>query len=88
MLRWLVATLVAWVKYVWSLMSTTVKMSRGTKVTVHGLLAEGGFSFVYYASAGAHKFALKKMICQTPEQVSRYRSEVTRAMLSVRMCNS
>ena len=34
------------------------------------LLAEGGFSYVYLGWAGDRKFAIKKILCQTPEQVS------------------
>ena len=40
------------------------------------LLAEGGFSFVYLVEAGTDKFALKKVLCQLPEQSDAARWEI------------
>jgi hypothetical protein len=58
------------VKQLWaSVTSKTIAMSRGVKVVIGEQLAEGGFSFVYHASVGKNKFALKKILCQTSEQV-------------------
>eukprot|EP00322_Chrysochromulina_rotalis_P002584 CAMPEP_0115834128 /NCGR_PEP_ID=MMETSP0287-20121206/3525_1 /TAXON_ID=412157 /ORGANISM="Chrysochromulina rotalis, Strain UIO044" /LENGTH=290 /DNA_ID=CAMNT_0003287557 /DNA_START=85 /DNA_END=957 /DNA_ORIENTATION=+ len=43
---------------------------------VNRLLAEGGFSFVYLVENGTEKFALKKVLCQAPEQIEAARWEI------------
>lgn len=40
------------------------------------MLAEGGFSFVYLVEANAEKYALKKVLCQMPEQSDAARWEI------------
>lgn len=40
------------------------------------MLAEGGFSFVYLVEGGTEKFALKKVLCQLPEQSEAARWEI------------
>jgi len=40
------------------------------------MLAEGGFSFVYLVESGTEKFALKKVLCQLPEQSEAARQEI------------
>jgi serine/threonine kinase 16 len=51
-------------------------MSRGVKVVIGNQLAEGGFSFVYFAFVGNKKFALKKILCQTLEQLKQAEWEI------------
>jgi hypothetical protein len=60
----------SWIYTLWDMItSKTIVMSRGMKVTVGAQIAEGGFSFVFSASSRKNKFALKKILCQTAEQV-------------------
>ena len=55
--------------------TSTIKVNdRSLKVVK--LLAEGGFSFVYLVEGGAEKFALKKVLCQLPEQSEAARWEI------------
>ena len=55
--------------------TTTVAVNHRV-VRVVRLLAEGGFSFVYLVENGSEKFALKKVLSQTPEQSDAARWEI------------
>jgi len=55
--------------------TTTVDVNKRTLRVVR-LLAEGGFSFVYLVEGGGEKFALKKVLCQLPEQTDAARWEI------------
>ena len=60
-----------WFKSLWaSMTSRTIIMTKGLSVHLGKQIAEGGFSYVYLGWAGDRKFAIKKILCQTPEQVS------------------
>ena len=54
----------------------TITMTSGFKVQQGQQIAEGGFSFVYEARSGRSRFALKKILCQTPEQLREARHEI------------
>eukprot|EP00937_MAST-01D_sp_MAST-1D-sp2_P003350 g3350.t1 len=58
------------------LTSRTIVMRSGLRVQQAELLAEGGFSFVHVARAGRHRFAMKRILCQTREQEREARHEV------------
>ncbi|TMW58672.1 hypothetical protein Poli38472_010231 [Pythium oligandrum] len=56
----------------------TVHMQSGRTVVVGTEIAQGGFSFVYNArdAATGEAFALKKILCQTEEQIAMAKQEI------------
>ena len=56
--------------------STSNVTINGRTFRVIRQLAEGGFSFVYLVESGGEKYALKKVLCQLPEQAEQARWEI------------
>ena len=56
--------------------STSSVTINGRTFRVIRQLAEGGFSFVYLVESGGEKYALKKVLCQLPEQAEQARWEI------------
>lgn len=57
--------------------SKTISLPKGMRVKIEKMIGEGGYSYVYVArdTKTRGKYALKKVLCQVPEQVAMVRRE-------------
>ncbi|KAH3758611.1 NAK/MPSK protein kinase [Pelomyxa schiedti] len=67
-----------WLSMWWAPSSRKVTFPSGRRVVIYSVIGEGGFSYVHqaYDPYTGELFALKKTICQTPEQLERAKWEV------------
>eukprot|EP01134_Creolimax_fragrantissima_P004060 CFRG4060T1 len=57
--------------------SKRIELDHGTKVKVREQIGEGGFSYVYEArDDSGQKYALKKILLQTRDQISQFKREI------------